>query len=532
MTNRREPDRARQVETEVDVVEVDVTEAAPAVPAGVRRAIDVRRALVAAASGVCVLGLTAGAVLADDRLPVADLAPVVPPVVDVSPPPEMLVCPGRLHVATEVGEGDDIAYDPQFDTTPAESVTTLTALVLGSGDGVLTGPGGSTPVPSGAAATFEDPGAVTLTVPGEVDRLVAASLVSRTEEGDLRGAAAAPCSAPASEHWLVGGSTALGSGARLVLQNPGRTASSVRVDVWGPVGPIDLSGAPDFLVPAGEQRVVMLEGLAAEQRRVVVRTTVRGGLVHAHLQDSELRGLTPAGVALVTPGAPPATEQVVAGIDVEASEADGVDTAVLRLLAPEEGTEVGIRLLGEDGPVDLPGVAEVRLDAGAVLDVPLGGLPAGVYAAVVRSDEPVVAAAMTTRGLSAGAAASSTLDPLDRAWLASQVPGGDRALAVPPVIPRQLVLANVASSGRDVVVRAYDADGVPTDTEVDVRSGATVRLPFGDLGDPAPVAVRVLGEDVAWSATLVGTDPGGDHLAALVAPAQPQRQDQVTIDVR
>jgi len=498
-----------------------------------RRAAEVRRAFAAVGSAAAVLAVTGGVVLADDTLPAADPGTVAARVVDVPPAPTVLVCPGPLRVPTELGEGDDLAYDPQFDTAPDASAATLGALVTGAADGALAGPDGSSPVPAGAPTTVDDPGAVTLTVPGQEEQPpVAASVVTSTGTGDLRGVAAAACAPPAAEHWLVGGSTALGSGARLVLRNPGRTPATVRLDVWGPAGPIDVSGAPEFLVPAGEERVVLLEGVAAEQRRVVVRTTVSGGLVHAYLQDTELRGLTPAGVALVTAGAAPATEQVVAGIDVDPSEPGGQDAAVLRLLAPEDGGTVRVALLGEDGPVDLPGTAEVRLDAGAVLDVPLGGLPKGVYGAVVSPDVPVVAGAMVTRGESGGAADPSVLDPLDRAWLPAQTPGAAGALAVPPVVPRHLVLTAPGDDDARVTVRAHDADGEVTPTEVTVPGRSTTRLSFGSLADPAPVAVEVLGDGVVWSVSLTKEIADGDHVAALTPPVRPARQEHIAVDVR
>ncbi|EYR61783.1 hypothetical protein N866_16780, partial [Actinotalea ferrariae CF5-4] len=186
--------------------------------------------------------------------------------------------------------------------------------------------------------------------------------------------------------------------ARLVLQNPGATAVTVGLDLWGPAGPVELAGAPEFLVPPGQERVVLLEGLAAEERRLVVRVTASGGLVTAHLQDSALRGVVPAGVDQVVPGAGPGTRQVLTGVLVPETAPGTVDTAQLRLLAPDESTTASVALLGPDGPVALPGLAEVRLDAGAVLDVPLAGLPPGVWTVVVDAPSPVVAGALVTSG--------------------------------------------------------------------------------------------------------------------------------------
>src|SRR5690606_72682 len=149
-----------------------------------------------------------------------------------------------------------------------------------------------------------------------------------TAAGDLRGVGAASCRRPATETWLVGGGTELGSSAWLVLQNPGRTAATVEVALWGPSGPVDVAGAPEYLVPAGTERALLLEGVAAEQPRIAVRLTASGGQVAAYLQDSRLRGLVPQGVGYVVGGQAPAVRQVVPGLSVPADvpEAAAGDT--------------------------------------------------------------------------------------------------------------------------------------------------------------------------------------------------------------
>src|SRR5690606_21698813 len=89
--------------------------------------------------------------------------------------------------------------------------------------------------------------------PAEGNVRASATAWSRTTQGDLRGLAAAPCQTPTTEQWLLGGSTELGSSARLVLQNPNRTAATVEVEVWGPAGRLELAGPATFSVPAGGQ---------------------------------------------------------------------------------------------------------------------------------------------------------------------------------------------------------------------------------------------------------------------------------------
>jgi hypothetical protein len=415
---------------------------APVIAPGVdrlRRARAVRRVVTGLASATAALALVVGAVLADDLLPRPEPVPAVAADLDVPPAAATVVCPGPLRLPTEPEPGGDLTYDPQFDPSPQDSVTGLVAVAEGTASlGVRALGGEAEATPSGAlAAVVPDVAAGTVVVaPPEVDGApqVAAAVGTLTPSGDLRGLTAATCGRPGAELWLVGGSTTLGSSARLVLQNPGATAVTVGLDLWGPSGPVELAGAPQFLVPPRQERVVLLEGLAAEERRIVVRLTAAGGLVTAHLQDSALRGVVPAGVDQVVPGVGPGTRQVLTGVVVPATEPGTADTAQLRLLATEESTTASVTLQGPDGTVALPGLATVALDAGAVLDIPLAGLPAGTWTVVVDADAPVAAGALVTSGTGVGAASESSTAPLDRAWVPASAPvpsGGSATVVVP-----------------------------------------------------------------------------------------------------
>jgi hypothetical protein len=333
----------------------------------------------------------------------------------------------------------------------------------------------------------------------------------------------------------VGGSTALESSAALVVVNPGATAADVTVEVWGPAGPVDLAGGASALVAPGEQRTLVLPGVAAEQRRLVVHVTSAGGQVAAYLQDSLLDGFTPRGTDLVTAGSAPATTQVVPGIAVSGSGVDSVDAGALRLMAPDADGTVSVRLLGADGDVVLPGAEAVDLAAGEVTDVSLGGLAAGTYTAVVEADVPVVASAMITR---TGTPGELDEQPrLERAWAAA-TPSGSGVAAVPQGTAATLALGAVPT-GRTptpepsatptpeptqgqvpdptedtepqgpsvtVTVRGYGADGLVGEEQVPVGVGSTVAFPVASLGD------GVLGVEV-----LTGDDPQADVAWAVVA---------------
>ena len=266
--------------------------------------------------------------------------------IEASTPERVLVCPAPVRLAdtTQVG-------DAQFSAAPVETATALRAAVVGAAGAGTANPG-DTPVNlTGLDALDASPleqgdGATTVSLADvtdsevlrvgagmPVDTRVAASVGSVTTAGDLRGLAAASCSAPDISHWLVGGSTEVGSSAQLVLQNPGRTPATVRLSVWGPGGPVVLSGGGQYLVPPGEEVVTLVEAVAPEQRRLAVHVESTGGTVAAYLQHSTLDGLVPVGVDFVAPGAEPGTALAL-GVTSAGESVEDPSAPQLRLLAP------------------------------------------------------------------------------------------------------------------------------------------------------------------------------------------------------
>nr|WP_277818647.1 DUF5719 family protein [Cellulosimicrobium arenosum] len=403
-------------------------------------------------------------------------------------------------------------------------------------------------------------GAVLTVLPGDDGApRAAASAGTLTTQGDLRGLAAATCVRPGVGQWLVGGSTEVGSSAQLVLQNPGLTAATVQVTVWGQGGPALVEGGGQQLVGPGEQVVTLLEASVPEQHRTVVRVEATGGLVSAYLQHNTLDGLVPVGVDHVVPGAAPARQVALAGVDSAGEAVDDPHAPQLRLLAPgDEGGAVRVHVYGPDGEVPLRGLEEVRLEAGVVTDLSLGGLPAGRYAVAVDADVPVVAGARFDRR---GERAPDLLEDeiqYDRAWIAAEARNEpDAPTAQDPVPLGQVALvdgttssltlaavpAAVATAGADgpdgtggtgstadpvegsvrLLVHAYDADGAPLGEQgVDVPVGSTSTLDPATLatsdeesGAPAFVTVDVVGADGAaavplWSVLASAGPPGGD----------------------
>lgn len=212
--------------------------------------------------------------------------------------------------------------------------------------------------------------------------------------GDLRGIAAAPCIPIAADQWLVGGETEAGSSAQLELMNPSQTPATVRYEVWGAAGSIKLVGSTTVLVPPGEHRSILLEGLAPGERRLAVRVQSSGARIGAAIQDVRTLGLTPGGVDYVTPAATPATTIAMPGIEIKDD-----DTGLLRIFVPgDEPGKVDVSLVGPTGDVAAADLRGVQVPGGAVSDISLAGLGAGTYTAIVESSVPLTGSALVASG--------------------------------------------------------------------------------------------------------------------------------------
>lgn len=358
---------------------------------------------VARAGGRGLLLLLAGGVVAG-TVAAAALVPwpefrVEPPSTVVEPEAtgQLRVCPGPL-----LSLGDDAA-----DATAAVSVGSASVTTGVAPDDVeIT----ETPLAAPGNANADADG-TPLALATEAGAAAAGSLAgSQGQESaldTLAGFAAAACDEALAEAWLVGGATDVGRTSLVLLSNPTQVAATVDLRVFGENGAVEAPSALGVTVPAGEQRVLSLAGLAPNLRSPVVHVTSAGGGIAATLQHSVVEGLTPAGVELVGPTAQPATSQVIpgfvvptaGGVDPAEDHAEGDVHPAVRLFAPgDESVEVTIGVAAEVGAGGGTSI-DVSLEPGQATDVPLGDLDAGEYTITLDADGPIVAAARATTGV-------------------------------------------------------------------------------------------------------------------------------------
>ena len=354
--------------------------------------------------------------------------------------------------------------------------------------------------------------------------------------------------------WLVGGGSSTGRRGRLLLTNPSTTSSvTVDVTVHGPSGVVPVAAGQDIVLPAGGQAALLLDALAPGLPAAVVHVHTRSGRVVGTLHDSLLRGLVPGGADDVPAATGPATQQVVAGLLVRTaggstsaaqtgsapagnSAAAGA-TAVRVAVAGRNEAIVRVRLLGPTGLMDLGAQGVATVPGGGVADIPITGVPNGVYAALVQADVPVVAGAIVGRASPGSTRAGTAQDPTGKAppsefaWAAASPPVSGTALAVlPPAAPAApasgpaapevtgvLTLASVG--GGTAVIRAISADGtVGPPTTPSVPAGSTLARRVR----PGAAGLQLTGGPDVYAAMVLSTATGEPMISVLPLAPQPR----------
>lgn len=186
--------------------------------------------------------------------------------------------------------------------------------------------------------------------------------VTRGESGGERGLAGLRCGPPTPESWFVGGSSAVGDAALLVLANSDETPAIVDVTVWTGNGPVDPRPGMGISVPPRSRAAIGLDQLAPDQLLTGLRVAAQRGRVAAALRHARFDGLTPRGVDWVPRAQPPATTVVVPGLP------KGPGRRVVLVTNPgADPTLVSLRLTEVDRQVVPPGLDAIAVPAGTTV---------------------------------------------------------------------------------------------------------------------------------------------------------------------
>ena len=454
------------------------------------------------------------------------------------------VCP---HAPTNTLRGTDVG-----------AMESATAIVPAKGDGAAksaTYAGRSIPTDTATSMSTAEGGILTLApADGRVANAVGA-VTTLTKNGDLRGLTAAPCTQPSAMSWIVGGSIAAGSSAELRLVHPGVTPATAKVTLYGSIGRLSLPSNGEITVPAGGSSSLALETKGSQDPRIAVSVEADGGSVVPTLVTESLDGETPAGTDVITPGAAPATDLVIPGVEIvepaaqgEVADAktgaDSSDTPAVRIINPGAApATVSVTMLGKDGARPLSGAQSVTIDAGSVFDIQLAGVPAGTYGVQVTSNTPVGAAARMVRSGGEYPARSKALVH-DQAWAQAALPGAaDSGLLAVPRATSLSSAVTVANSGETTSVTLSSLDGSwKQDVKVAKGSSSVVEVPakvsavrLNAAGQKGSSGASHTSSGLA-AATIVTAQAGGDLAGTLIStvPAQPdatvQAQRRILLD--
>ena len=260
----------------------------------------------------------------------------------------------------------------------------------------------------------------------------------------MRGLAAASCQQPSNDFYIVGGSTASGREALLVLTNPSPIDATADLKIYTDLGEVSVSGLAGISIPAGSTTVLSLASFAPAVPALAVSVQSQGAKLAGWIQQRAIRGTQAQGVDWISPNPAASELAVIPGLVIRGTGAinqvfeleENSDAGhALRVFAPE-GANVTIQIISSDRDV-FGAVFTGIVEPGTVQDFPINELLNGDYSVFVSSDKPIYSGLRVARGN------PDEIPRVDFAWLApAEEVTSDRALTIPGDGETVLVLAN------------------------------------------------------------------------------------------
>ncbi|MEU5164427.1 DUF5719 family protein [Streptomyces sp. NPDC020875] len=320
--------------------------------------------------------------------------------------------------------------------------------------------------------------------------------------GTGRGLLGAVCTAPGTDFWFPGASTAKNRPDYLHLINPDDSPAVADVEIHGRDGRIRVDLPNGVPVPPGAGIPLLLSALTTEELPdATVRVTTRSGRVGAVVRTAE----DGVGADWLAASAAPSPTVVLPGIPADAT------SVRLTLFAPgDSDAELRAGLAVPGGTFGLVGRETVRVEAGTTTVVELGDLTRGEPGSLVlrpaRPDRatPVVAALRIVRG---------TGRNRETAQIPATGPVGERASAVDnraTGTTLSLTAPDRAARVR-VTVSTGTKGGTPAVREYRIAAGTTTAVT-----PPVPAGLK------GSYALTVRTLPGGGPVHAARTLALPR----------
>ena len=389
---------------------------------------------------------------------------------DVKPADLNVVCPGPLFV-TGGDSGTDLGSFDRTGTTTlrysADGSGSLEVKAVAAGDPavVALGAGRITSVGEiGNATEIKNTGAAIGSSQGSM--VITGSSTQQVGLESMRGLAAASCQHPSNDIWLIGGSTAAGREALLILTNPTPVDAIADLTIYTDLGEVEVAGLSGISVLANSTTVLSLASFAPTVATLAVQVQAQGAKLAAWIQHRVMNGTESLGVDYVSPSPTARELSVIPGFVIRGTDAINqvaVTEAIadaghhLRVFAPT-GAEVTVQIVSSN-PEVFGAVLTGTIEPGTVEDFAISELLDGEYTIFVSSDKPVFASAKTAFGNDGGT------PRIEFAWLAAAEPiTSARAVITSGVIPPEgasyLVLGNPTDQPKNATVTSLDTGAV------------------------------------------------------------------------
>ncbi|OAH15567.1 DUF5719 family protein [Streptomyces jeddahensis] len=322
------------------------------------------------------------------------------------------------------------------------------------------------PKQPGKPVTGESSGAEAPALVGTAEgNLAPGWTVQQTTEvraGITRGVLGVNCTAPDTDFWFPGASTAEERSDYVHLTNPDDSAAVVDIELYGKDGALKSEVAEGIQVQPHASVPVLLSTLTDEQQtNVTVHVTVRSGRVAAAVQAADDK----LGADWLPASTDPAGSLVLPGIPEDA-------TAV-RLVAfatGEDDADLKVQLATPEGLITPAGHETLHVKSGMTAAVDLGDVTRGEAGSLVltptEESAPFVAALRVVRGK--GSKQETAFIPATHPVGARATAAGNRAkgsslsLVAPGKSAKVRVTASAGSEGGTAVTKTYTVKGGTT----------------------------------------------------------------------
>ncbi|MFJ9247914.1 DUF5719 family protein [Streptomyces sp. NPDC101776] len=389
-----------------------------------------------------------------------------------------LLCPAPS--TSDLADTSYTSFTPVTTGTDDSGKAELQSVTEESGDGTADKKKPAKPVlepkAPGTPATGDSSGADSPALLGTAEGKYAPGwTVQETTEvaaGNGRGLQGVNCTAPDTEFWFPGASTADGRTDYVHLTNPDDSAAVVDIELYGKDGDLKSTVGEGITVEPHASEPILLSTLTDDQETdLTVHVTVRSGRVGASVQalDAKLGGdwlaasTDPAG-SLVMPGIPK----------------DATSVRLIAFTPGDSDADLKVRLSSPTGTITPAGHETVHVKAGVTTAVDLGdvtrGEPGSLVLTPTDQSVPIVAALKVVRGK--GSKQETAFIPATgavgtRATSAdNSAKGSTLSLVAPTRTATVKVTASAGSGGGTPVSKTYTIKaGTAEDVELPVPGG-------------------------------------------------------------